>query len=156
MRNTLLVFESSRRLLFKRNVRCSRLQHRAEFPILPCCGGFNNCWKKQNGGGGRKGVQLVCLLCSRVLSCGLNRLVSLKQTHIFMQTTGSGHHPHLMSIKHISSGDIPNSIRRSSCRTSWNPRGTLVKPQWNLTSGPPRTTPEPIWAETPKLSAVGK
>ena len=27
---------------------------------------------------------------------------------------------------------------------------------WNLTSGPPRTTPEPIWAETPKLSAVGE
>ena len=25
----------------------------------------------------------------------------------------------------------------------------------NLTSGPPQTTPEPIWAETPKLSAVG-
>ena len=33
---------------------------------------------------------------------------------------------------------------------------TLVEPSWNLTSGPPRTTPEPIWAETPKLSAVGK
>ena len=32
--------------------------------------------------------------------------------------------------------------------------GTLVEPWWNLTSGPPRTTPEPIWAETPKLSAV--
>ena len=36
----------------------------------------------------------------------------------------------------------------------------LVEPSWNpgrttLTSGPPRTTPEPIWAETPKLSAVG-
>ena len=50
-------------------------------------------------------------------------------------------------------------------RTSWNPGGTLVEPwwnpggtlverSWNLTSGPPRTTPEPIWAETPKLSAV--
>ena len=38
----------------------------------------------------------------------------------------------------------------------WNPGGTLVEPSWNLTSGPPRTTPEPIWAETPKLSAVGK
>ena len=37
----------------------------------------------------------------------------------------------------------------------WKPGGTLVKPSWNLTSGPPRTTPEPIWAETPKLSAVG-
>ena len=36
----------------------------------------------------------------------------------------------------------------------WNPSGTLVEPSWNLTSGPPRTTPEPIWAETPKLSAV--
>ena len=38
----------------------------------------------------------------------------------------------------------------------WNPGGTLVEPSWNLTSGPPRTTPEPIWAETPKLSAVGE
>ena len=37
-----------------------------------------------------------------------------------------------------------------------NPGGTLVQPWWNLTSGPPRTTPEPIWAETPKLSAVGE
>ena len=37
----------------------------------------------------------------------------------------------------------------------WNPGGTLVEPSWNLTSGPPRTSPEPIWAETPKLSAVG-
>ena len=34
----------------------------------------------------------------------------------------------------------------------WNPGGTL----WSLTSGPPRTTLEPIWAETPKLSAVGE
>ena len=31
-----------------------------------------------------------------------------------------------------------------------------MEPSWNLTSGPPRTTPEPIWAETPKLSAVGE
>ena len=39
----------------------------------------------------------------------------------------------------------------------WNPGGTLVKPLWNLTSGPPRTTPEPIWAETPKaFSCCGK
>ena len=41
----------------------------------------------------------------------------------------------------------------------WNPGGTLVEPLvepwWNLSSGSPRTTPEPIWAETPKLSAVG-
>ena len=41
----------------------------------------------------------------------------------------------------------PRSLRRTSC----NPRGTLVEPWWNLTWGPPRTTPEPIWAETPKL-----
>ena len=34
----------------------------------------------------------------------------------------------------------------------WNSGGI----PWNLTSGPPRTTPEPIWAETPKLSAVGE
>ena len=39
---------------------------------------------------------------------------------------------------------------------SWNPGGTLVEPSWNLISGSPRTTPEPIWAETPKLSAVEK
>ena len=45
---------------------------------------------------------------------------------------------------------------RSPHRTSWNPGGTLVEPSWNLTSGPPQTTPEPIWAETTKLSAVGK
>ena len=38
----------------------------------------------------------------------------------------------------------------------WNLGGTLVEPSWNLTPGPPRTTPEPIWAETPKLSAVGE
>ena len=31
-----------------------------------------------------------------------------------------------------------------------------MEPSWNLTSGPPRTTPEPIWAETPKLSGVGE
>ena len=42
----------------------------------------------------------------------------------------------------------------------WNPRGTLVEPSWNprgtlITSGPPRTTPEPIWAETPKLQLLG-
>ena len=62
--------------------------------------------------------------------------------------------------KIISSGDIPNSTR-SPCRTSWNPSGTLVEPWWNpggifvepyLRAA--RTTPEPIWAETPKLSAV--
>ena len=39
---------------------------------------------------------------------------------------------------------------------SWNPGEILVEPSWNLTSGPPRTTPEPIWAETPKLAAVGE
>ena len=34
---------------------------------------------------------------------------------------------------------------------------TLVEPWWNLTPGPPRTTPQPIWAGlTPKLSAVGE
>ena len=38
----------------------------------------------------------------------------------------------------------------------WNPGGTLLEPSWNLSSGPPRTTPEPIWAETPKHSAVGE
>ena len=38
-----------------------------------------------------------------------------------------------------------------SVEPSWNPRGTLLEPYL----GPPRTTPEPIWAETPKLSAVG-
>ena len=43
-----------------------------------------------------------------------------------------------------------------SPRSWWNSGGTLVEPSWNLTSGPPRTTPEPIWAETPKLSAVGE
>ena len=45
---------------------------------------------------------------------------------------------------------------RSPCRTWWNYGGTLVEPSWNLASGLPRTTPEPIWAETPKLSAVGE
>ena len=39
---------------------------------------------------------------------------------------------------------------------SWNLGGTFVEPSWNLTSGPPRITPEPIWAETPKHSAVGE
>ena len=46
----------------------------------------------------------------------------------------------------------PRSLRR----TRWNSGGTLVEPSWNLISRPPRTTPEPIWAETPKLSAVGE
>ena len=36
------------------------------------------------------------------------------------------------------------------------PSKKLVEPWWNLSSGSPRTTPEPIWAETPKLSAVGE
>ena len=40
---------------------------------------------------------------------------------------------------------------------SWNPRRTMLEPSWNLTSGPPRTIPEPIWAETPKaFSCWGK
>ena len=34
------------------------------------------------------------------------------------------------------------------------PPRSPVEPSWNLISGPPRTTPEPIWAETPKPSAV--
>ena len=37
---------------------------------------------------------------------------------------------------------------RSPRRTSWNPRGTLVEPWWNPRGTLPRTTPEPIWAET--------
>ena len=41
-------------------------------------------------------------------------------------------------------------------RTLAELRETLVEPSWNLTSKPPRTTPEPIWAETPKLTAVGE
>ena len=45
---------------------------------------------------------------------------------------------------------------RSPRRISGSFGGTLVEPSWNLASGPPRTTPEPIWAETPKLSAVGE
>ena len=45
---------------------------------------------------------------------------------------------------------------RSPRRTSRDPCGTVVEPSWNLTSDPPRTTAEPIWAETPKLSAVGE
>ena len=67
-----------------------------------------------------------------------------------------------------NSGDIPNSTRCSfQCSyhpaalaeprgTLMDPGGTLVEPLCNLTSGPPQTTPEPIWAETPKLSAVGE
>ena len=31
-----------------------------------------------------------------------------------------------------------------------------MEPSWNLTSGPPRTTPEPTCAETPKISADGE
>ena len=38
----------------------------------------------------------------------------------------------------------------------WNPGGPWwMESAWNLASGLPRTTPERIWAETPKLSAVG-
>ena len=68
----------------------------------------------------------------------------------------------------ISSGDTPTACGALfSARTtpqpsqnlvepSWNLGGTLVEPSWNLASGPPQTTPEPIWVETPKLSAVGE
>ena len=66
----------------------------------------------------------------------------------------------------ISSGAIPTAhgalfSARTTLQVSrnlggWNPRGTHIEPSWNLTSGPLRTTPEPIWAETPKLSAVGE
>ena len=58
---------------------------------------------------------------------------------------------------------------RSPCRTWWNLSGTLVEPWWwshaaladRGTLVEPyfraaKTTQEPIWAETPKLSAVGK
>ena len=56
---------------------------------------------------------------------------------------------------------------RSPCRTSWNPGGivvepwwnpggTLVEPSWNLASGPPQTTPEPIWAETQSFQLLGE
>ena len=48
----------------------------------------------------------------------------------------------------------PRSL--AECRGTWNPGGTPVERWWNLTSGLPRTTPEPIWAETPKLPAVGE
>ena len=44
---------------------------------------------------------------------------------------------------------------RSPRRASWDPGGALVEPSWNLTSGPPRTTPEPIWAETQSLQLLG-
>ena len=42
----------------------------------------------------------------------------------------------------------------------WNPAGTLVEPLvepcFNLISGSARTTPEPIWAETPSFQLLGK
>ena len=56
----------------------------------------------------------------------------------------------------------PRGTLVDSVEPWWNLGGTLVEPWWNpggtlnLASGPPRTTPEPIWAETPKLSAVGE
>ena len=70
----------------------------------------------------------------------------------------------------LTTKSIENKLRRypqqhpTLPEPSWNPcgtllkepAGTLVEPWWNLTSGLPRTTPEPIWAETPKLSAVGE
>ena len=66
---------------------------------------------------------------------------------------------------HSVSHSLPVKPERKGTQRKKNnkrgpPRGTLVEPgwnpSWNLTSGPPRTTPEPIWAETPKLSAVGE
>ena len=49
---------------------------------------------------------------------------------------------------------------QSLVEASWNPRGTLLKPWWNprgtLVEPYLKATPEPIWAETPKLSAVGE
>ena len=82
-------------------------------------------------------------------------------------------HPEMKATKEgekkISSRDIPNSMAvlffadRTTPQPSqnlmepwWNPGGTLMEPSWNLPSGPPRTSPEPIWAETPELSAVGE
>ena len=32
----------------------------------------------------------------------------------------------------------------------------MLRWRFQVRSGSPRTTPEPIWAETPKLSAVGE
>ena len=76
--------------------------------------------------------------------------------------------------KKEGSSDIPNTMRCSfQCSHHpaalaeprgtlvepwWNPGGTLVEPSWNPrgTLPQPRTTPEPIWAETPKLPAVGE
>ena len=67
--------------------------------------------------------------------------------------------------------DHPAALAEPGGEPWCNPRKTLPQstpeplqnlveiwwnPSWNLTSGPPRTTPEPIWAETPKLSAVGE
>ena len=71
---------------------------------------------------------------------------------------------------------LPSQIRRGTTRrllttplnrkTPTNPLppfpqkissgGTLVELSWKLTSGPPRTTPNPIWAETPNLAAVAE
>ena len=80
-------------------------------------------------------------------------LLTLRKMGAVPKTKGSWNHfLRIMETLGIerrqkNSGDIPNSI---------NFGGTLVEPWWSLTSGPPRTTPEPIWAETPKLSAVGE
>ena len=61
---------------------------------------------------------------------------------------------HAWSRSSGSTGHSPRGrIKKSLVEPWWDPGGTLVEPSWNLTSGPPRT-PEPIWAETPKLSAV--
>ena len=63
--------------------------------------------------------------------------------------------------KKISSGDIPNSMRCSFYtpqprRTWWNPGGNVVEPCGTLVEPYLRAAPDPIWAETPKLAAVGE
>ena len=75
-------------------------------------------------------------------------------------TPQAGHH--WRKKAQVISGALILSARTTSqpsqnlVEPSWNPGGTLVEPwwnprSWNLTSGPPRTTPEPIWAETPSV-----
>ena len=64
----------------------------------------------------------------------------------------------------VESWNLTSNHPRSPCRTWsnsggnlvepwWNPGGTLVKP-WVEPWVEPWWNPEPIWAETPKLSAV--
>ena len=104
-------------------------------------------WDLPRHGAPRPRNLLACLPSARRRAAAGGRLLARPARHpspaslgrasicgiVASSTRGAKHHTFLCAIR------IPPPV-----------------PTWNLTAGPPRTTAEPIWAETPKLSAVGK